>query len=157
MTTSYSRRQVLSLSVCGVVGALAASASHAAQTKTRVDVYKDPSCGCCGKWVEYMNASGFDARVVAGDPTKMKAKLGVGAALQSCHTAVVGGYVLEGHVPASDVRTLLAQKPAGVIGLTIPGMPASAPGMDMKPFQPYTVLSFDKAGRTKPFAKHDKA
>jgi len=78
----------------------------------------------------------------------------VPAALHSCHTSLVGGYVIEGHVPAEDVKKLLAAKPAGIIGLTIPGMPQSAPGMDVTPFQPYDVLTFDKDGKSTVYAKH---
>jgi hypothetical protein len=84
------------------------------------------------------------------------ARYQVPRALQSCHTASVGGFVIEGHVPASDVRRLLAEKPKGILGLTIPGMPQSAPGMDGKPFQPYDVLTFDAKGQTTVYAKHTK-
>ncbi len=105
-----------------------------------------------------MNANGFVATVKdMADVNTVKRAHDVAQPLWSCHTALVGGYVIEGHVPASDVKKLLAQKPQGIIGLTIPGMPASAPGMDMKPFKPYTVLSFNKTGQTTVFAKHDKA
>ena len=104
-----------------------------------------------------MNANGFDARVINGDTRAIKAKYGIGPALESCHTGVVAGLAIEGHVPAADVKRLLAQKPAGTVGLTIPGMPASAPGMDEKPFQPYTVMAFDKQGRTTVFARHTRA
>jgi len=140
-----------------VAAAWTATRGVRAQAKTRIDVYKDPSCGCCSKWVDHMKANGFDARVVDGDTRAIKAKYGIGPALQSCHTGVVAGLVIEGHVPAADVKRLLAQKPAGTVGLTIPGMPQSAPGMDVTPFQPYTVLAFDKQGRTTPFARHDRA
>jgi hypothetical protein len=104
-----------------------------------------------------MTANGFDVRVTDGNMTPIKTKYGIPEKLQSCHTAIVGGLVIEGHVPAPDVRTFLARKPVGIVGLTIPGMPASAPGMDSKPFQPYTVLTFDRAGKTTVFAQHDRA
>jgi hypothetical protein len=84
----------------------------------------------------------------------VKARYGIPPRLESCHTTIVGEYVVEGHVPASDVRKLLTEKPAGILGLTIPGMPASAPGMDLKPFQPYTVLTFDGVGNTVVFVEH---
>jgi hypothetical protein len=87
----------------------------------------------------------------------IKARYNVPGKLQSCHTAVVSGLVVEGHVPVADIRQLLAQKPKGIIGITIPGMPASAPGMDGKPFQPYTVLAFDARGTTTTFAAHTRA
>jgi hypothetical protein len=117
-------------------------------------VYKDPSCGCCGKWVEHMKANGFATSVQ--DTPKMdaiKVRYKVGEKLRSCHTAVVGGYVIEGHVPAGDVKRLLKEKPK-VVGLTIPGMPQSAPGMDMQPPVPYEVLAFDETDKTSSYAKH---
>jgi len=157
MSAQWSRRQALVRSATVLVSAVAATRALLAQAKIRASVYKDPSCGCCSQWVDHMNASGFDARVAEGKRAEVHAKYGIGEALQSCHTAVIGAYVIEGHVPAADVKRLLAQKPAGVVRLTIPGMPQSAPGMDLKPFQPYTVLSFDRSGKTAVFAKHDKA
>ena len=129
-----------------------------AQAKVPVAVYKDPNCGCCHLWVQHMAANGFATTVTdTADMNPIKVRYKVAKNLESCHTAVVGGYVIEGHVPASDVKALLAKKPTGLVGLTIPGMPQSAPGMDMKPFQPFTVLTFDAKGTTTVFAKHDKA
>jgi hypothetical protein len=153
------RRRALSLATAGLGLLLPAVSRAQAQTgaKTRIDIYKDPSCGCCHKWVEHMAANGFDTRVVDGDTRPIKTKYGIPTKLQSCHTGIVQGVVIEGHVPAADVRKFLAARPAGAVGLTIPGMPQSAPGMDLTPFQPYTVLSFDKQGNTKVFAQHDKA
>jgi len=119
-----------------------------------VAVYKSPTCGCCHSWVEHLEANGFD--VVAHDMddlTPIKARYHITGRLQSCHTALVGGYVIEGHVPAGDIKKLLADRPK-VVGLTAPGMPASAPGMDGKPFQPYDVLSFNDNGETSLFARH---
>lgn len=128
-----------------------------AQAKPSLTVYKDPNCGCCTKWVDHMKANGFTATVThSSDMDAIKAKHHVAAALSSCHTTLVGDYVIEGHVPASDVKRLLAEKPKGVVGLTIPGMPASAPGMDLTPFQPYDVLTFDLKGKTAIWAKHTK-
>ncbi len=160
MNDPISRRRALSLIAAG--SGLAWTGVHAAvQTNSglRLEVYKDPNCGCCSKWVEHMAASGFDARVIDGDVAPIKSKHGVTTALSSCHTALVNGFVIEGHVPAADVKKLLAQspRPAQIVGLTIPGMPASAPGMDVTPFQPYTVLSFDRQGKTTVFARHDRA
>jgi hypothetical protein len=141
------------------VGALT-GISRIAAGATRGDamvVYKDPGCGCCGKWIDHMKAAGFTVSVQdTGDMDAIKKRYKVGEPLKSCHTAVVGGYVVEGHVPAADVKRLLVEKPK-VTGLTIPGMPASAPGMDMTPFRPYDVLAFDAAGKTTVFAKHAKA
>ena len=150
-------RRTLLTRFAALVAVLGAGPRALAQLKTPMTVYKDPSCGCCGKWVEHMEGHGFRAAVINGDMPPVRARLKVPDALQSCHTATVGGYVIEGHVPAEDVKKLLAQKPAGILGLTIPGMPASAPGMDMLPFRPYDVLTFTAEGRTTLFARHTKA
>ena len=116
-------------------------------------VYKTPTCGCCKKWVEHMQAAGF--KVVTEDHNDMdpiKKRLGVKPELQSCHTATIGNYVIEGHVPAEDVLKLLREK-AEVAGLTAPGMPAGSPGMEMGPVKDkYDVLTFDKTGATKVFS-----
>ena len=127
----------------------------AARAKVAIVVYKDPSCGCCSKWVEHLQANGFMASVKeTTDIEPIKEKYQVRTELRSCHTAVVGGYAIEGHVPAADIKRLLAAKPKGIVGLTIPGMPPSAPGMDGKPFVAYTVLTFDARGTTAVFAEH---
>ena len=116
-------------------------------------VYKSPTCGCCGKWVEYMQANGFTAAVTnLPDVSPIKTKYGVPARLTSWPDELVGGYVIEGHVPVEDVRRLLKEKPA-VVGLAAPGMPAGSPGMDMPNSPPYDVVSFDKDGR-RVFASH---
>ena len=123
----------------------------AAQT---IAVYKDASCGCCGKWVEHVRAAGFEAKVVETPRMdEVKSRLGVPAPLRSCHTAVVGGYVVEGHVPASDIRALLARKPK-VAGLAAPGMPPGSPGMDVPGSPAYTVYAFGRDGATAAFARH---
>jgi hypothetical protein len=126
-----------------------------AQARIPLIVYKDPNCGCCQAWIAHMIANGFTPAVTSTrEMDAVKHARRVPEALASCHTALVGGYVVEGHVPAADVKKLLAQKPQGIIGLTIPGMPQSAPGMDTKPFQPFTVLTFDARGQTTVFATH---
>ena len=123
-----------------------------------VVVTKDPNCDCCNGWVDHLRQAGFivEVRGDGSDIHEVKARYGIPAELAACHTAEVSGYVIEGHVPADDVKKLLAAKPAGIIGLTIPGMPQSAPGMDMTPFQPYDVLTFDKDGKTTVYAKHTR-
>ena len=151
------RRQLLTYlgTLAGVaIGGRLAGAQG--QAKTPIAVYKDPLCGCCGKWVEHMQANGFAPTVTVTDMPPIRAKYKVANTVASCHTSVIGGYVIEGHVPASDVRLLLTRKPKGIVGITIPGMPPSAPGMDMQPFQPYTVLTFDEKGATTVFMKHTK-
>lgn len=158
MSHALSRRSALGRLLTVFTASLAWSTRAHAQTKIPIVVYKDPNCGCCHLWVGHMNANGFAADVKdMTDVNSVKRAHDVAQPLWSCHTALVGSYVIEGHVPAADVKKLLTQKPKGIIGLTIPGMPASAPGMDMKPFKPYTVLAFDKTGQTTVFAKHDKS
>lgn len=116
-------------------------------------VVKSPSCGCCAKWTEYVKKSGFTVTIEdKPEFTALKRANGVTKELESCHTAFVGGYVIEGHVPADLIKKLLAEKPAGVKGLAAPGMPASAPGMDM-PGQKYTIYSFDAQGHSKIYAE----
>jgi hypothetical protein len=132
----------------------AAAPSNPAPEPTRITVYKDPSCGCCKNWIEHLLKHGY--KVDAKDTPAMadvKRALGVPEALTSCHTAVVNGYLIEGHVPAADIARLLKQKPK-IAGLAVPGMPMGAPGMEGPTSQHYQVLSFDKSGKTKVFATY---
>ena len=155
MTTKMMTRRTWLECVLAVAPVALGGSALFAQAKVPIAVYKDPNCGCCEKWVAHMNANGFTVTVHnSKEMAPIKKRYKVPVAVESCHTAVVGNYVVEGHVPAADVKTLLARKPAGFIGLAIPGMPASAPGMDVTPFQPYTVLSFDAAGKTAVYAQH---
>lgn len=168
MRTSLERRQLLvslAATAAGLLGLTVkssgqakstAQAKSAAQPKPTMMVYKDPSCGCCQEWVNHATANGYKATVVNADMGPIKVKHQVPPTLQSCHTTLIGGYVIEGHVPASDVTRLLKERPKGILGLTIPGMPQSAPGMDVTPFQAYTVLTFDAKGLTTVYAKHTK-
>ncbi len=117
-------------------------------------VYKSPTCGCCEKWVQHMRASGFS--VVSHDTENVvvhKARLGVPVAMGSCHTAEVDGYLLEGHVPAADVKRLLTERPRAR-GLVSPAMPASAPGMDDPRKTPYAIFLVDSSGSTTIYARH---
>jgi hypothetical protein len=110
---------------------LLAATGHAQTALPKMTVAKDPSCSCCGSWSQYLRGNGFAVDVVVRtDMDRVKAALGVPEALQSCHTAEIGGYVIEGHVPADAIRRLLAEKPPAV-GLAVAGMPSSAPGMDV--------------------------
>lgn len=119
-----------------------------------VEVWKAASCECCEGWVRHMRAAGFEVTVhTVDDVTPVKRMAGVPDDLASCHTARVGGYVLEGHVPADDVRRLLAERPQAR-GLAVPGMPQDAPGMDMGTGQPYQVVLFGGAGGPQVFARH---
>jgi hypothetical protein len=117
-------------------------------------VYRSPTCGCCGKWLEHMKQDGFVVKdIQTEDMDAIKRQHGVPDNLKSCHTALVGGYVVEGHVPASDIRSLLEKKPA-VVGVGVPGMPAGTPGMEMGGRKdPFAVVQFDKNGQATVF--HD--
>jgi hypothetical protein len=116
---------------------------------------RSPTCGCCMKWVEAMRKAGFRVTVrESDDMAAVKARLKVPESLYSCHTTTVGGLVVEGHVPANAIRTLLARKPKGVIGISAPGMPRGSPGMEMADGSkdPLNLTLFDAAGRTRAFA-----
>jgi len=118
-----------------------------------IKVYKDANCGCCAKWVDHLAANGFKVEAMdVPDLSLIKQKYGVKDELQSCHTAVVNGYVVEGHVPADVIRKMLKDKPA-VVGLAVPGMPMGSPGMEGPTRERYDVLTFDRAGRTTVYAQ----
>ena len=136
---------------------LITAAGVLAQGKPMVQVYKDPTCGCCSNWVEHLRTQGFSTKTTdVADIDQVKAKNKVPREQRSCHTALVGGYVIEGHVPAADIQRLLKQRPAGVIGLAVPGMPIGSPGMEVPGSRPqaYNVIAFDKDGHTSVFASH---
>lgn len=125
-----------------------------AQSAPAVAVFKSATCGCCAKWVDHVRANGFAPTATnVDDMNAVKAKHNVPQALHSCHTALVGGYVIEGHVPAADIKRLLKERPA-VVGLAVPGMPAGSPGMEGPPPQKYDVVTFDKQGKTRVYATH---
>jgi hypothetical protein len=130
-------------------------AQRPAQDKSsELTVYKSPTCGCCGKWIEHMKAAGFQVKVVdLDDLTEIKQASGVPMKLRTCHTGVVGNYAIEGHVPADVVKKLLAEKPAAA-GIAVPGMPIGSPGMEVgNQKDSYEVFLFDKTGKTTVFAK----
>lgn len=132
------------------------SAQRASGPAPVVEVYKDASCGCCTLWAAHLRNHGFTVRTHdVADMATVKTTYGVPTQAGSCHTAVVDGYVIEGHVPAADVQRLLTERPA-VAGLAVPGMPIGSPGMEVSGMaaQPYDVLSFDTDGRTAVFASH---
>ena len=141
------------LAAVGVGAVAAAWPRRAAAAPATMTVYKSAACGCCAKWVAHIKAAGFAVTVKdTDDVDSVKRDMGVPSALQSCHTALVGGYVIEGHVPADVVRQLLVQKPRGV-GLAVPGMPVGAPGMEGSPTERYTVVLFERNGTTTVFAR----
>ncbi len=141
------------LAVMGYLGIVAMIPSDAA-APIAITVYKSASCGCCSAWVDHMKANGFVVTVRDTDNlTPVKTDAGVPVRLQTCHTAIVQGYVVEGHVPADLVKKMLAEKPR-IVGLAVPGMPIGSPGMEQGPTkQAYDVLQFDAQGRTAVYAK----
>lgn len=127
-----------------------------ADTALTMTVFRDPNCGCCESWATAARQAGFDATLVnSDDMSDVKRRLGVPEALASCHTTSVGGYAIEGHVPLADVKRLLAERPAGIKGIAVPGMPAGSPGMEMPDGikEPYQVLAFDASGATRVFSQ----
>jgi hypothetical protein len=154
MTDHISRRRFL---IRGATLAAAAAAVpdllSAQAAQPAMVVYKDPNCGCCKLWVDHVKAAGFAVSVRdSSDVVSVKKRQGVPARLYSCHTAIVGGYVVEGHVPADLVQKLLKEKPK-VVGLAVPGMPAGSPGMEQGSKEPYEILTFDAGGKTTVYAK----
>lgn len=128
-----------------------------AQGRTLVEVWKSPTCGCCKDWIAHLEANGFATKVHDTGNTGMRGRLGIPVALGSCHTALVGGYAIEGHVPAADLRRLLADRPQA-IGLAVPGMPVGSPGMDGAVYgsrrDPYDVLLVGRDGSTRVFTSY---
>jgi hypothetical protein len=141
-----------------LANALLVSASFAwaeitqAEEKMNIVVNRSPTCSCCGKWVEHLKQNNFNVKdVVSDDVQAIKNKYGVTKELASCHTAIVNGYAIEGHVPANDIKTLLKNKP-DIVGLTVPGMPSGTPGMEMGGRKDaYQVISFDKKNQQQVF------
>jgi hypothetical protein len=131
-------------------------AQNPAPPKPMLTVFKTATCGCCAKWVDHMKANGFDAEVRdVHNLDAIKEKLGVPPVLGSCHTARVGRYIIEGHIPSDVVHRLLKERPA-VSGLAVPGMPIGSPGMEVlgNYRQPYAVLTFDsRTGQTTIYAR----
>ncbi len=136
-------------------GKLEAFASHPAEADPQVmQVYKSATCACCQKWVDYVRRRGFKVTVSeVSDMNSVKRDLGVPSKVAACHTAVVGGYFIEGHVPAEDITRLLAEHP-DIAGLAVPGMPIGSPGMEGPIAQPYSVLAVQKDGKLTVFANH---
>ncbi|MGB7406629.1 MAG: DUF411 domain-containing protein [Pacificimonas sp.] len=137
---------LLTVTACGTAAQAASYTMH-----------RDPNCGCCEEWADHAR-TGLDADIVTRNETDMNAvkdRLGVPADLRSCHTMVVDGYVIEGHVPASAVTRLLEERPSGVLGLAVPGMPIGSPGMEMGDrSQPYEVIAFGTSG-ARVFESHE--
>jgi hypothetical protein len=154
LKSGISRRALLlGLAVAGGGAGVAWSVLGSTQpAKAAITVWKSPTCSCCGGWVDYMRGKGYRISVnLVADPDAIKAKLGVPEALYSCHTAKIGDYLVEGHVPEAAVAKLLAEQP-NIKGIVLPGMPEGAPGMDGVPGV-YRVVGFAADGRVYQFAQ----
>ncbi|RZA36376.1 MAG: DUF411 domain-containing protein [Lysobacteraceae bacterium] len=120
-----------------------------------IEVYKTEYCGCCKEWIKHLEANGFTVKAQnVADPGGYRAKFGIPAEYASCHTGRVGGYAVEGHVPASDIKRLLAEKPKAR-GLAVPGMPAGSPGMEGARKDPYAVLLVKDGGKTSVYKRYE--
>jgi len=148
------RTKLLVIAGLALAGSVALAAAPPAQQSAQMTVYKTPTCGCCAQWVEHMKKAGFKVQVQdMDDLTEIKQASGVPIPIRTCHTAVVGGYVIEGHVPADLVKKVLAEKPKAT-GIAVPGMPIGSPGMESgNEKQSYDVVLFDKTGKTTVYAK----
>ena len=122
----------------------------------QVQVYKTPTCSCCGQWVQHLRNNGFQVSVQdVADTAAYRRKYGVPEALMSCHTAVVEGYGIEGHVPASEIQRLLRERPKAK-GLAVAGMPVGSPGMESTRSEPYSVMIFDGEGRSSVYQRYPR-
>ena len=157
------RRQLIQ-AMAVLAGAPALTSPLMAQTKTPVEVWKDPDCGCCKDWVAHLEANGFEVRVHDSGNTAARTRLGIPQKLGSCHTAEVSvkgtRYALEGHVPARDIRRLLKERPQA-IGLAVPGMPVGSPGMDAAIYggrkDPYDVLLVLQGGSSRVYQSYHRS
>lgn len=151
LSSPWRRRDMLALTL------LAAVPFARATPATRVELWKGPACSCCGDWVRHLEANGFAVAVHDDGNADARARLGMPVALGSCHTALIAGYAVEGHVPASDIRRLLRERPQAV-GLAVPGMRLGSPGMDGPAYggrrDPYDVLLVGRDGSASVFAAH---
>jgi hypothetical protein len=143
--------------VFALLAALVWASPAFAAAETSIEVWKSATCKCCINWVKHLEANGFAVTVNAADPSmldRIKRRSGIGEEIASCHTAKIGPYVIEGHVPAPDIKRLVAEQP-DALGLTVPGMPVGSPGMEQgAETEPYDVLLINKDGTTKVFASH---
>ena len=123
---------------------------------TEMTVYRSPTCGCCGVWVEHAQQHGFKIEDIETEEMEaLKQKHNIPAELASCHTTIIDGYVMEGHIPADDIKRFLAEKPDNMLGLSVPGMPIGTPGMEAKDIkQPFQVLAFNDQGEVQVFNEY---
>ncbi len=138
------------------VASSAVAKAPATAEKVALEVFKSPTCGCCGVWIDHLKAAGFATGVHnETNMTEIKGRHGIKPGQSSCHTAVSpDGYVFEGHIPAKYIKRFLAEKPANAIGLAVPGMPVGSPGMEMGDrFEPYRIVQINKDGSTTVYAE----
>ena len=138
----------------GTANTSQSTAAPAAAASAAMIVYRDPSCGCCEAWAGIARDAGYQVRVINHpDMPAIKLQYGVPLELRSCHTTIIGGYAIEGHVPLEDVQRLLKEKPAGIRGIAVAGMPLGSPGMEVPDGtkQPFQVMAFDAEGRSSAF------
>lgn len=121
-----------------------------------MSVYRSPSCGCCGVWIDHAKKHGFKIEDIKTEEMKaVKKQHNVPAELASCHTTIIDGYVMEGHIPADDIKRFLAEKPDDLVGLAVPGMPIGTPGMEARDIkQPFQVLAFNDKGEVEVFKEY---
>ena len=137
-----------------VVAFQPSSPVYADNALPEITVYKTPTCGCCGKWVAHLENNGFKVNAInKNDLSSLKQQLGIAPSLQACHTAKIGNYFVEGHVPASDIKKMLASKP-DIQGITVPGMPMGSPGMEGSRKDNYNVLAINKNNSVTIFNSH---
>ncbi len=154
-----SRNLIVVLLVVGVIVAVVLSQSIFSDRSMNTDlipitVYKTPTCGCCSKWVRHLEKNGFEVNAInRNNLNSVKSEAGIPRKLASCHTAVVGDYVIEGHVPADDIKRLLKEQPAAS-GLAVPGMPMGSPGMEGSRKDAYNVMMFTKEGDSLIFSSY---
>lgn len=157
LRTHLSRRSLLAAAAALAVPAFANAPAEGG--KPLVEVWKSASCGCCGDWIKHLEANGFQVKAFeVDDASKVRRRVGFADKFGSCHTALVGGYALEGHVPAREIKRLLKEKPQGVVGIAVPGMPLGSPGMDGPVYNgrktPYDVVLVKRDGTASVFQSY---
>jgi hypothetical protein len=140
--------------ISSILATLLLAGSPAQAEEGLITVYKSPTCGCCGAWIDHLKHNGLKVKAVdSGNMGSIKARLGVDPTLASCHTARVDGYTIEGHVPAREIKRLLSERP-DIAGLSVPGMPMGSPGMEGNRKDPYQVVTMERDGNSRVYAEY---
>ena len=157
MTSRLTRRTTLMAAAAALASAGWTAQAASPHKLPVMQVWKDPNCGCCKDWVDILRREGFEVQTFDSGNTAMRQRLGMPMQFASCHTALIGGYVIEGHVPASEIHRLLKEKPQA-LGLAVPGMPIGSPGMDGPEYKgrkdPYAVLLVQRDGSTQTYKRY---